>query len=245
MKKILVIEDEPQVRENIQLVLELSDCDYKTIVAENGSVGLQLAKSELPNLIICDIMMPELDGYGVLKSLQQNLATESIPIIFLTAKADRGDLRQAMELGVDDYITKPFTPEELLKAVEVRLTRAEKPTQIKQKYEQERQHNAQLKQEIQVNQQKLQDSQRLADMRQDVLHKLSQDLRNPLSNINMAIRMLQAAKSDGERQRYISILQQECDREIKLLNEIENLQTLLTPENAKILQKFNLLNQSK
>lgn len=245
MKKILVIEDEPQVRENIQLILELSDYDYKTIIAENGSVGVQLAKSEQPNLIICDIMMPELDGYGVLKSLQQNSATESIPMIFLTAKADRGDLRYAMELGVDDYITKPFTPEELLKAVEVRLTRAEKPTKIRQKYEHERQQNAQLKQEIQANQQKLQDSQRLADMRQDVLHKLSQDLRNPLSNINMAIRMLQAAKSDSERQRYISILQQECDREIKLLNEIENLQTLLTPENAKILQKFNLLNQSK
>ncbi|MUG99754.1 response regulator [Scytonema sp. UIC 10036] len=243
MKKILVIEDEAQIRENIQLILDLSD--YKTIVAENGSVGVRLAKAEQPHLIICDIMMPELDGYGVAKSLQSHSPTESIPMIFLTAKADRGDLRQAMELGVDDYITKPFTPEELLKAVEVRLARAEKPTQLRQKYEQERQQNAQLRQEIQAKQQKLQQSQQLADMRQDILHKLSQDLRNPLSNINMAICMLQAAQSDAERQRYMSILEEECAREIKLLNEIENLQTLLTPENAKILQKFNLLNQSK
>jgi two-component system, OmpR family, alkaline phosphatase synthesis response regulator PhoP len=241
MKKILVIEDETQVRENIQLILDLSD--FKTIAAENGTIGLQLAKVEKPDLIICDIMMPELDGYGVLKAIRQNSDTESIPIIFLTAKADRRDLRLGMELGVDDYITKPFTPEELLKAIEVRLTRAEKSVIIQQQYEQERQHNTKLKQEMQANLQKLQESQQLANMRHEILQKLSQDLRNPLSNINMAILMLKQARSDEERDRYLSILQQECAREIKLLNEIGNLQNLLTPENAKILQRFNLLNQ--
>ncbi|MEC4817366.1 MAG: response regulator, partial [Scytonema sp. PMC 1069.18] len=216
---------------------------FNTILAENGTIGIQLAKAEKPDLIICDIMMPELDGYSVLKAIRQNFETESIPMIFLTARADRRDVRLGMELGVDDYITKPFTPEELLKAIEVRLVRAEKTITVKEQYEQERLHNTKLKQEMQANLQKLQESQQLANMRHEMLQKLSQDLRNPLSNINMAILMLRQAHSNEERDRYLSILQQECAREIKLLNEIENLQTLLTPENAKILQKFNLLNQ--
>ncbi|MEC4882134.1 MAG: response regulator [Scytonema sp. PMC 1070.18] len=241
MKKILVIEDETEIRENIKLILDLSD--FNTILAENGTIGIQLAKAEKPDLIICDIMMPELDGYSVLKAIRQNFETESIPMIFLTARADRRDVRLGMELGVDDYITKPFTPEELLKAIEVRLVRAEKTITVKEQYEQERLHNTKLKQEMQANLQKLQESQQLANMRHEMLQKLSQDLRNPLSNINMAILMLRQAHSNEERDRYLSILQQECAREIKLLNEIENLQTLLTPENAKILQKFNLLNQ--
>lgn len=239
MKKILIIEDETQVRANIQQMLDLSE--FHTITAGNGLIGVQLAKIEQPDLIICDIMMPELDGYDVLKSLRENPETQSIPIIFLTAKAERGDMRQGMELGADDYITKPFTPEELLRAVKIRLVRAEKANQIKQQYEQEQQQNVHLKQEMQVNLQKLQESQQLADVRADILRKISQDLRNPLSNINMALHLLQRASSDAERERYLSILKQECEREIKLLKEVENLQKLLTPENAKILQKFNIL----
>ncbi|MBD2451447.1 response regulator [Nostoc sp. FACHB-152] len=242
-QKILVIEDEIQICSNIQEILSLSD--YITVAANNGLEGLKLAKSEKPDLICCDVMMPGLDGYEVLKALRQDPVTESIPLILLTAKVERGDLRQGMELGADDYLTKPFTPEELLKAIEMRLARIAKPTLIKQKYEQERQHNAKLKQEMQVNLQKLQDSQQLADMRNEVLEKLLQDLGNPLSNINMAVHMLKQAQSDIERDRYLAILEEEYVREIKLLNEIKNLQTLLTPENAKILQKFNLLNQSK
>lgn len=242
-KKILVIEDEIQICSNIQQILSLSD--FTTIAANNGVDGLRLAKAEKPDLICCDIMMPDLDGYGVLKALRQDVETEFIPVILLTAKVERGDLRQAMELGADDYITKPFYPEELLKAIKMRLARIAKPTLIKQKYEQERQQNIKLKQEIQVNLQKLQESQQLADMRNEVLEKLLQDLGNPLSNINMAVHMLKQSQSDIERDRYLNILQEEYDREIKLLNEMKNLQALLTPENAKILQKFNLLNYAK
>jgi two-component system alkaline phosphatase synthesis response regulator PhoP len=241
--KILVIEDETLVRENIEQILEL--LGYTAVTANNGSVGLQLTKAQKPDLIICDIMMPELNGYGVLKAIRQNPATESIPVIFLTAKENRTDLRQAMELGADDYIPKPFTPEELQKAIEARLARAKKVAYIKQQYEQERQQTVKLKQQIQINQQKLQESQQLVDMWDEVLQKLSQDLRNPLSSMNMAIHMLKQAQSDTEREKYLNILQKECERETQLLNEIENLKTLLTPENAKLLQKFNLLNQSK
>jgi diguanylate cyclase (GGDEF)-like protein len=129
MAKILVIEDEVQVLDNIQEILELEDFD--TITAENGCVGVQLALAQVPDLIICDVMMPELDGYGVLSALRQYSATAAIPLIFLTAKADRSDLRQGMLLGADDYLTKPFTPSELLKAI---ATRLEKQAAVRERY---------------------------------------------------------------------------------------------------------------
>jgi DNA-binding response OmpR family regulator len=123
MKKILVIEDNDEVRENIAEILELSN--YKVASAENGMLGFEAALKETPDLIICDIMMPELDGYGVLHLLNQHMATYGIPFIFLTAKSEKFDVRKGMELGADDYITKPFDGIELLKAVEIRLNKAD------------------------------------------------------------------------------------------------------------------------
>jgi two-component system, sensor histidine kinase and response regulator len=121
MKTILIIEDEPQIRNNIQELLYLSDFD--TLVAENGLQGLELAQDQHPDLIICDLMMPDLDGYGVLIRLRQNSYTATIPIIFLTAKSEWSDLRRGMELGADDYLTKPFQPDQLLQAITVRLNK--------------------------------------------------------------------------------------------------------------------------
>lgn len=121
MSKILVIEDEEPVRANIQELLENEG--YETLTAENGLVGVKLACEHLPDLIICDIMMPELDGHGVLNALRQDPVTATLPFIFLTARAERADLRQGMQLGADDYLTKPFTRAELLTAVSTRLTR--------------------------------------------------------------------------------------------------------------------------
>ncbi len=132
MKKILIIEDETHIRNNIQEILELSD--FGTVVAENGLHGLRLAKETLPDLIICDLMMPELDGYGVLTQLRQNHATATIPLIFLTAKSEWSDLRRGMELGADDYLTKPFQPDQLLQAIATRLDKqsiSEQQTQQK------------------------------------------------------------------------------------------------------------------
>lgn len=132
MKKILVIEDEQAVRENI---LELLDAeDFQALGAADGQVGLQLAYSELPDLIICDVMMPELDGYGVLANLRQNVLTATIPFIFLTAKCDKNDFRQGMALGADDYLSKPFTRAELLEAI---YTRLHKQNNINQYYQQQ------------------------------------------------------------------------------------------------------------
>ena len=121
MKKILVIEDETDVREIILDILETEEFD--AIGAEDGRQGVALAKEHIPDLIICDIMMPELDGYGVLTQLSQDPVTASIPFIFLTAKADKADVRQGMTLGADDYITKPFTHSELIGAIASRLER--------------------------------------------------------------------------------------------------------------------------
>ncbi len=118
-KKILIIEDNLDIREGTEEILELAG--YDVLAAENGKAGVELAQAHLPDLIICDIMMPELDGYGVLYLLGKNPETASIPFIFLTAKAERADLRKGMDMGADDYLTKPFDDIELLNAIESRL----------------------------------------------------------------------------------------------------------------------------
>jgi DNA-binding response OmpR family regulator len=119
MKKILLIEDNPDIRENTSEILSLAGYDVST--AENGKIGVDVAQRLKPDLIICDIMMPELDGYGVLHILNKNTETSSIPFIFLTAKTEKTDIRKGMTLGADDYLTKPFDDTDLLNAIETRL----------------------------------------------------------------------------------------------------------------------------
>lgn len=121
MSKILVIEDEGPVRNNLIELLEAED--FAAVGAENGRVGVQLAGEQLPDLILCDVMMPELDGYGVLAQLRDDPRTATIPLIFLTARAEMSDLRQGMTLGADDYLIKPFTRDDLLHAISVRLSK--------------------------------------------------------------------------------------------------------------------------
>ncbi len=123
MKKILLIEDNDLIRENTAEILELSN--YKVITAANGKIGVEMALQHMPDLIICDIMMPVLDGYGVLHAVQKNETIKNTPFIFLTAKTERNDFRKGMESGADDYITKPFDGTELLNAVNSRLKKNE------------------------------------------------------------------------------------------------------------------------
>jgi len=119
MRHILLIEDNDEIRENTAEILELAN--YKVDTAANGKLGIEKALKSVPDLIICDIMMPVLDGHGVLHLLQKNETLKNVPFIFLTAKAERGDFRKGMEMGADDYITKPFTDIELLTAIEGRI----------------------------------------------------------------------------------------------------------------------------
>ncbi|WP_121355688.1 response regulator [Flavisolibacter nicotianae] len=123
MKKILVIEDNKDILENTTEILELSH--YHVFAAANGKEGIEKALASKPDLILCDIMMPELDGYGVLHMVQHNPELQNTPFIFLTAKTEREEIRRGMSLGADDYITKPFDPTDLLNAIEGRLKKAE------------------------------------------------------------------------------------------------------------------------
>jgi len=123
MKKILVIEDEPEMRRNITTILRLEK--FQALAAENGQLGVAMARKEKPDLILCDVMMPELDGHGVLQALREDAALVTTPFIFLTAKGEKSDVRSGMDLGADDYLTKPVAKADLLKAINARLKRQE------------------------------------------------------------------------------------------------------------------------
>lgn len=155
MTTVLVIEDEPPILENIIEILEFHQFD--TIGAPNGLMGVQMARQYIPDLVICDIMMPMLDGYGVLLQLSTDPLTASIPFIFLTAKIDRSDMRRGMELGADDYITKPFTAQELLAAVNARL---EKQEMLQDKHQQQ-----------------------MENLRGGIIHAMPHEFRTPLTGI--------------------------------------------------------------
>jgi DNA-binding NarL/FixJ family response regulator len=122
MKKILVIEDEPEMRRNIVALLRFRK--YEPIAAENGRLGLEMARGQAPDLILCDVMMPELDGHEVLRAVQADPKLATIPFIFLTARGEKDDLRSGMNLGADDYLTKPVGNNELVEAIEARLQRS-------------------------------------------------------------------------------------------------------------------------
>ena len=121
MKRMLVIEDEPEMRRNLLTILRLEK--FAAFSAENGTAGLEQARRIRPDLIICDVMMPGLDGYGLLKALRAAPHTANIPFIFLTARGERPDVRAGMNLGADDYLVKPFHIDELYACIERQLNR--------------------------------------------------------------------------------------------------------------------------
>ncbi len=130
MNKILIIEDEPEMLRNMVTILTMEG--FAALPAPNGQVGVELARRERPDLIVCDVMMPVLDGHGVLTRLRADPATVATPFIFLTARGEKGDLRTGMNLGADDYLTKPVDAEELLAAIRARLERHSERTEAAQ-----------------------------------------------------------------------------------------------------------------
>src|SRR5438093_7622932 len=130
MKKILVIEDEPEMRRNITTLLRYHG--YEPVAAENGRQGIETARREKPDLVLCDVMMPELGSYAVLQALQMDASLARIPFIFLTAKGEKDDLRSGMNLGADDYLTNPVANADLVRAIEARLRRSEQ--QVKREF---------------------------------------------------------------------------------------------------------------
>jgi two-component system, sensor histidine kinase and response regulator len=154
-KKILVVEDEKDIREDIISILEMSN--YTAFGAENGGIALQLIQNKLPDLIISDIMMPVLNGYGLLSELQKLPNASTIPFLFLTAKSDKVDIREGMSVGADDYITKPFDIDQLLKSVEMRLKK----------------HDIEEKKYIQ----------KIEDLRSSIRSSIPHEIRTPLNAI--------------------------------------------------------------
>lgn len=232
MTKILVIEDEPAVRENLLELLTLEG--FEVLGADDGETGIAQAKQEYPDLILCDIRMPGIDGYEVLERLVADPDVATIPFIFLTAKTELDDRRLGMELGADDYLTKPCQTMDLFNAIRARLAKHEA---YMRRYQQEYERAEGLKQSVQK-------WQWLSNSREELLCRITEELRDPMSNVNLAIKMLQEAQSDEARDRYLSILKQECAREIAIINELANLKNFTSPENIKLLHRFNLLNKS-
>lgn len=221
MTKILVIEDEDSVRANIIERLEAED--FSAIGAENGFVGVTWAQEHRPDLIICDVMMPKLDGYEVLTALRQDPITATIPFIFLTAKADKVDLRQGMELGADDYLTKPFTKTELLGAITARLNK-----------------------QAAVNQES---EQKLEEFRRSIIEAMPQEVLSPLYEIRGHSQML-ADNCNSVAPNEILETAQTISNSALLLNRlIENfliyaqIELLAkSPEEMKALSKCHTLN---
>jgi len=229
MTKVLIIEDDPAVLDNLEDILTLEG--FKVVTARDGRQGVEAALQHAPDLILCDVMMPEMDGHEVVQMLRERPETKTTPFIFLTAKADRLDQRDGMESGADDYLTKPFRPSEVTRAIRVRL---ERHATLMQPYRNEMERSKTLEQQ-------LKDNTELSSIKESLLNKLSEDLREPLGNVNLALHMLGKATTDAERERYINVLKQEYAREMRLLKDVANLQEMVTPDNLKVLRQFNLL----
>lgn len=224
MKTIVVIEDEQALLKNIVRILSAEG--YNSIGAENGEAGIQLVRAHNPDLILCDIMMPGMDGYAVLAELQSTAKTMLIPFVFLTAKTERADVRQGIELGADDYLTKPFDADELIGAIEARFRKDE----------------LQTKRMLELNDE-LARLRQVLEAKDDLFENLSQELRRPMSNINVALKMLSEQDTSESRERYIQILKEEFTRELNLLDRVSEMKKLLTPENVSLLRQFNMLTQ--
>jgi CheY-like chemotaxis protein len=214
MPKVLVIEDQPFVRANILEMLEAED--FEVVSAENGFVGALWALEHVPDLVICDVMMPEANGYEVLSALRQSPITASIPFIFLTAMADKVDVRYGMNLGADDYLTKPFTRLELLEAVSSRFSRQ---GSIAQQYASEQKP-------VKTLQEKAQDL---------------QQLHLAVSRINVIIHLLKNMQPMPSQERCSEILREVCSDEIALLNQSPILENILPTGNLEFLQQLNLV----
>lgn len=211
MKTILVIEDEEIIRETIQDIL--AEEGYKVLAADNGRTGVEIAKKEIPDFIICDVMMPELDGYGVINELKNDKSTALIPFIFLTAKSQKGDLREGMALGADDYLIKPFTTDELLTVISTRL---EKSKTIEEKTEN-----------------------KLDELRTNIIYSLPHELRTSLTGILTALEILQdinISSTPEERSEYYEMMLASAKRlETLIQNQLifTNLELILSNETQK------------
>ncbi|MBF2089110.1 MAG: response regulator [Synechococcales cyanobacterium K44_A2020_017] len=229
MTTILVIEDQQPIRENIAAILETEG--YNVIGAKDGSFGLRLVREKQPDLIVCDIMMPGIDGYGVLNALRHNPMTAAIPFIFLSARTDKLDQRQGMNLGADDYLTKPFTRHELLDSIRARL---QKHTMIMKRSQSAQRQTSYLEEKLTALEEHSIESDRL-------LEQFSDEFSGLISNINLVVQLLSDRTANDVLDRYLKVLKEECHRGVELLNQHRVLPKLVDDKTAKLLDRFNEL----
>jgi two-component system, sensor histidine kinase and response regulator len=211
MSNILVIEDEDNIRDTICEMLRAEN--HNVVEAEDGKIGVELAKEAIPDLVICDVMMPELDGYTVLYHLREDPSTQTVPFIFLSAKSAKEDMRLGMDLGGDDYLTKPFTRQELLSAITTRLA---KQQAIEREAEQ-----------------------KLDELRANITHALPHELRTPLNGIINNAKLLKDNYDDTEREEALQMLKEIYISGERLFRLVQNF--LLYAELSRIQQEPRLL----
>ncbi|MEP0917972.1 response regulator [Leptolyngbya sp. DQ-M1] len=215
LMQILVIEDERDVRLNIVEILASGGFD--SLNADNGRMGVELAKERSPDLILCDIKMPDFDGYHVLEALRQDPQTAMIPFIFLTAKADKAEIRHGMNLGADDYLVKPFRRVELLDTIAARLKRHRAQVEIQKKVDQLQQLNSQ---------------------KNDLLNTITHDLRAPLTTIKVALQLMEAVPEN--RGQYTEIALTACEQGEELIQNLLDLYRLEAGEALSPAEPLNL-----
>ena len=226
-KKILVIDDERSTRASIVNFLKAEG--YEAIGAENGRTGIALAQENLPDLIICDILMPGLDGYDVLTALQQDVRTATIPFIFLTISASEAGYRQSLEMGADDYLSKPVTREQLLAAIAIRLN----PGLPRLRFPPAETDRPSTPVDLQP----------LMEAKEQLLNRLCQRIPRQLSQANTILQMLQGmpiardALEESLHQSRLDELQATIASIQAIVNEATVLQMTLTPENAELLTR--------
>ena len=214
MTKILVIEDELFVRENIVDLLEAED--FEVFSTENGILGILWAQENLPDLIICDVMMPEINGHDVLEEMRELPETSLTPFIFLTAMSDKGDIRHGMELGADDYLTKPFTRNELLSAISSRLL---KHAKLMKQYNEEHLKTRVLEQKVK----------KLEILK--TKSELSHELQQALLKIHTAVSLINKIQPGQKQDRNLKIIKQTCKKEIDLLKKYPTLKNRISSKN--------------
>ena len=231
---ILVIEDEKTTLNS--LVEFLNSEGFNAIGAENGRMGIELAQKHLPSLIICDIIMPDLDGYDVLTYLQQDAETSAIPFIFLTATTDSSGFRLGMEMGADDYLRKPVTSAELRAAIASRLRKQEATIQNYCLPESD------TKEEFKN---KLEQLESYSKAQSYLVKYLIKEIQPSISRLNQELQEFKQSVINSEQQIHLDSIEQEFTRLLGVVNQTSELHKILTPENTKILSQFNFFDQEQ
>jgi DNA-binding response OmpR family regulator len=240
MEKILVIEDEAAVRENLAEILQLAQ--YEVVVASDGVQGIELTRQHHPDLIICDVMMPKMDGFEVLETLQADPELATIPLIFLTALADGQHLREGMDLGADDYLTKPFELNELLISINSRLR---KHNYINQQIEKEKIHVQALNNLAKTQIKTVYEIEKSLIIKDKFITKLIEKHQTSILDLEDILAKLHQQHHDSEFSleftESLLPLQNHIQQQKKLLNDVLIIQKLLKQSNLELLQDYDLI----